>query len=562
MRLIDTTTLKLREFTAYTTSDYPKYAVLSHTWGAEEVTFQDMITEPLPSEKRGFAKIKATCELARIHGLNFAWVDTCCIDKSSSAELTEAINSMYAWYRASETCYAFLEDLESTTEISASSDFAKCRWFTRGWTLQELIAPTDLKFYDKNWVYRGSKHDLAVTLKGITRIPIGILKREQELTTKSVAQRMSWAAFRETTRIEDEAYCLLGIFGIHMPLIYGEGFQAFQRLQQEIVKSIGDMTILAWGSVQGGQGSSEGLQGLFAPSPDAFWIPGVINCLPSLPDITITTRGLRVSRNTWMPLWIHGTTYYLIVGAFSPWTERVSTMQSSSVSALRLSKIGPGIFLRTGLDTEVPVDALYAQHHQSEYYLLTDIPSQINDIYVGYRKHSLHVEVNKTFHVEDAVPHSLWDDADKIFLRESAWQPHARIHYNVVLGVRFKGIGDFSAIEVVVLLDLSSHLPSLIIFQASQAPRLVSKLFGPMSKEHSMMLADLEHLNDSETSLESFVTVSTDRGPARITPVLTETEDVFLSSEEEGSAIPVANLQLQIPDIGDSADSQLVTGEK
>ncbi|RYP51793.1 hypothetical protein DL768_002940 [Monosporascus sp. mg162] len=245
MRLIDALTLKIRNFN----SEIPDYAILSHTWGREdeEVTLQDLLASPKPSQARGFAKIRATCQRALQDGIHFAWVDTCCIDKTSSAELSEAINSMYEWYERSKVCYAFLEDLDPEGQIDASvnSAFKDCQWFRRGWTLQELIAPKKVEFFDKNWVFRGSREDLGPVISRATFIPVEILSGQQHVFETSAAQRMTWASLRRTTRKEDEAYCLLGLFGIHMPLLYGEGYSAFRRLQVEIVKSTGDLTILA-----------------------------------------------------------------------------------------------------------------------------------------------------------------------------------------------------------------------------------------------------------------------------------------------------------------------------
>ncbi|RWA12374.1 hypothetical protein EKO27_g2757 [Xylaria grammica] len=164
----------------------------------------------------GFAKIRRTCELAKEEfGLDYAWVDTCCIDKSSSAELSEAINSMFAWYRDATICITFLSDLPSSKSIElVPPGLEKCRWFRRGWTLQELLAPRRVEFYDQVWHPIGSKKSLERVLEGITGIPSHVLGGDS-LDTILVGNRMKWAAMRETTRPEDTAYCLLGIFGIN-----------------------------------------------------------------------------------------------------------------------------------------------------------------------------------------------------------------------------------------------------------------------------------------------------------------------------------------------------------
>ena len=232
------------------------YWILSHTWGDDEVTFQDMQNLTLARQKRGFQKVRATCRLASASGVSHVWIDTCCIDKTSSAELTESINSMFYWYRRAAHCVAYLEDLEPDIGIPAvltEAHLGKCRWFTRGWTLQELLAPSEVEFYDRRWISRGLKTNLGPTLSHITKIRTSALNLgrsgegiEARLQQISVATKMSWAAGRKTTRLEDKAYCLLGIFGVQLPLLYGEREQAFTRLQQEIAHKGNDMSLFAW----------------------------------------------------------------------------------------------------------------------------------------------------------------------------------------------------------------------------------------------------------------------------------------------------------------------------
>ena len=261
MRLINTRTLELHEFFP---SRLPPYAILSHTWSDEEVTFQDM-SAPRRFGKRGYDKILQTCRLALEQGLEFAWVDTCCIDKSSSAELTESINSMFQWYKNAAVCYVYLEDLRPAAP--AADELEYCRWFTQGWTLQELLAPDTIHLYDMTWTCRGSKQNFIDAISRATWIPDKVLHRHQALKECSVAARMSWAAHRQTARIEDTAYCLLGLLDVNMPLIYGEGLKAFRRLQEEIVKRNNDLTIFAWDNPPNHEQPS---CGLFATSPEAF----------------------------------------------------------------------------------------------------------------------------------------------------------------------------------------------------------------------------------------------------------------------------------------------------
>jgi hypothetical protein len=225
--------------TEFTEDNIPPYAILSHTWGAvgEELTFKDLV-DRTGKNKAGYAKIRFCGEQAASDGLRYFWVDSCCIDKSSSAELTEAINSMFRWYREADRCYVYLSDVSISDydENGRLPRFRKSRWFTRGWTLQELIAPASVEFFSLEGKRLGDKKSLERQIHEITGIAIQAL-RGSPLSDFSIAERMGWAAKRKTTKKEDEAYCLLGIFGIHLPLIYGEGQNAFTRLEEEISKS-------------------------------------------------------------------------------------------------------------------------------------------------------------------------------------------------------------------------------------------------------------------------------------------------------------------------------------
>ncbi|KAK4183351.1 hypothetical protein QBC35DRAFT_114727 [Podospora australis] len=249
--------------------------------------------------------------------LDYIWIDTCCIDKSSSAELQEAINSMFAWYMSASICYAFLHDLPPLTPDTCWSGITSCRWFTRGWTLQELIAPGSLVFFDSSWAARGTRQSRASEICATTNIDQRILRRDKSddvrgmLEEISVARRMSWASGRETTRIEDQAYCLLGLFDINMPMLYGEGPKAFARLQQEIIETTDDCSVLAWGfrsSLPSSRLSSTNLLiqllppdplSIFAQSPAQFayaanWAPGRVDEF-NRPAFALGQRGITIS---------------------------------------------------------------------------------------------------------------------------------------------------------------------------------------------------------------------------------------------------------------------------
>ncbi|KAI2639152.1 HET-domain-containing protein [Hypomontagnella submonticulosa] len=291
MRLLHVHTRELEEYNGKTT---PPYAILSHTWGAREVNFQD-ISKPDHKSYKAYAKIEGCCQQAIKDGLSYVWIDTCCIDKSSSAELSEGINSMFQWYKKSTVCYIYLADVSAEDDpFTIPSEFRDSRWWTRGWTLQELLAPMELVFFDKDWnearvgrlnrlsslhrydpaYYNQEKYRdrlaLLNLLSDITNIP------KQALDTGNFSQycaaaRLAWAASRETTRVEDRAYSLLGLLEVNMPLLYGEGHKAFLRLQEEVVKSRNDDSLLAWGYRLVSQtGPEVQEEGILARSPSDF----------------------------------------------------------------------------------------------------------------------------------------------------------------------------------------------------------------------------------------------------------------------------------------------------
>ena len=219
----------------------PLYAILSHCWeDGEEVSFDEM-KQGLGRSKLGYRKIQFCGDQADRDGLRYFWVDTCCINKENPIELQKSINSMFRWYQNAEKCYVFLSDVR----IPYHNPFFKhvfwgAKWFTRGWTLQELLAPLSVEFFSADYKRLGDKHSLESLIHERTKIPIEAL-RKYEPTQFSVDERMTWVAGRETKHEEDMAYSLLGIFGVFLPLIYGEGENnAFRRLREEISKVFGD----------------------------------------------------------------------------------------------------------------------------------------------------------------------------------------------------------------------------------------------------------------------------------------------------------------------------------
>ncbi|KAI4861585.1 heterokaryon incompatibility protein-domain-containing protein [Hypoxylon rubiginosum] len=305
MYFINTETLKLEKNSS--SEQALEYAILSHTWEEEgEVTFQDMQDKAIASTKTGYAKIQQCCTLTRKSSLKYVWINTCCIDKSSSAELSESINFMFKWYGYAKVCYAYLADVNDNGLLS-TEDFTRSRWLSRGWTLQELIAPTRLDFYDSNWTKFSSRTDAdtSAELSTATGIDIAYLNQPsyeqllERLSGASVAERMCWASRRRTTREEDIAYCLLGIFAVNMSPLYGEGKQtAFRRLQEEIIKYSDDQSIFAWATPANDNRRGDRITGFLATSPSDFatcgnLVPFPIGSRRSV--FSITNKGIHIS---------------------------------------------------------------------------------------------------------------------------------------------------------------------------------------------------------------------------------------------------------------------------
>ncbi|KAF2851927.1 HET-domain-containing protein [Plenodomus tracheiphilus IPT5] len=229
------------------------YAILSHRWRTGEILFADVQDREIANSyatrsKRGYNKLRDCCRIVLKQWLNHVWIDTCCIDKSSSAELSEAINSMYKYYTDAQFCITYLDDVAD--DAPKDSFLEGAVWFSRGWTLQELIASRDLRYYSEGWTYLGSKKKLLFETSRASGVTESILSDPSGLSNVCVSEKMSWAARRTTKRAEDQAYALMGIFGVNMPPLYGEGAEnAFRRLQLEIIATTPDHTIFAWDAV-------------------------------------------------------------------------------------------------------------------------------------------------------------------------------------------------------------------------------------------------------------------------------------------------------------------------
>lgn len=288
MRLLNTTTLEFGEFFD---DEIPEYLILSHRWGKDEVSYQQMESGNVPNGQ-GSDKIRGFCQLAAQKWVEWAWVDTCCIDKKSSAELTEAINSMKRWYSNAQECLVYLSDVQKG---DPAQSIQGSEWFRRGWTVQELLAPQQAIFFDKQWSQLGTRFELRDDISVAARIDSEFLERGKWSNT-SVACKMSWFAHRQTSRIEDMAYSMLGIFDINMPLIYGEGWKSFKRLQVEIVNSTNDESIFAWDPWDG----SSRFMPMLAPHPKWFESFGEVTWTRSArrnrrPPYTATNKALEIS---------------------------------------------------------------------------------------------------------------------------------------------------------------------------------------------------------------------------------------------------------------------------
>ena len=281
MRLLHTTKYELHEHRA---NAIPEYAILSHRWCRDgEITLQMLKTADLLDGSLAtpqLEKIRGACKEAARQGLEWVWIDSCCIDKTTSEELARSIRSMFQWYRKAEVCYTYLPDVDMNVfdgNKLCDSEGKPSEWFSRGWTLQELIAPRKMIFFDKDWNAIGDRDDLALPIQTITRIDSSYLKGEADFRTASIATRMSWLADRRTQEPEDLAYSMLGILDVSLVPMYGEGHGAWMRLQRELLDTRPDESIFAWTAPPGTlprHGSSPDWSadewGLLAPYPECF----------------------------------------------------------------------------------------------------------------------------------------------------------------------------------------------------------------------------------------------------------------------------------------------------
>lgn len=302
MRLLHTSKFVLYDYDALLKQQNGKdviYTILSHRWLDEEVIFDDMCNfaqlrkDEKSPKSDSVKKVEGACRVANANGYDFIWLDICCIDQKNPLELSTAINSMYRWYKNAKVCFAHLQGYDSTSKSSNAMDSI---WFKRGWTLQELVAPTSVDFFDENWKPVGNKIYLQDEISKKTGIDREILSHDKGVGRVSVAHRMSWFKGRVTKVPEDNAYCLMGLFGVNMPTLYGEGMErAFRRLQEEIIKNSDDHSIFAW---RDDSDNRRERSGMLAPSPKCFEHTGDFNFKPNRDNIlpfAMTNKGLSIN---------------------------------------------------------------------------------------------------------------------------------------------------------------------------------------------------------------------------------------------------------------------------
>ncbi|KAF6810313.1 HET domain-containing protein [Colletotrichum sojae] len=428
MKLLNCSTLKIEEFFG---SLVPKsYAILSHRWEADEVTYQDVTNRPETlARRRGWAKIRETCRVALERGHDYAWVDTCCIDKTSSAELTEAINSMFKWYADAVVCFAFLSDM------GTGQPFRESLWFTRGWTLQELVAPREILFFDRDWDLVGTRAQLCDVIQERTGVSEKILLHGSDsgpgprsirslLSSIPVAVRMSWAAERMTTREEDRAYSLLGLFGVNMPMLYGEGSGAFMRLQEEIMKQTADLSLFAWTDISGESTDQESneYRGILAISPDEFCGSGNLTLSRDVrynpevcPEYTMTNKGLRIITETSteaadknlqiLGLGCHDSTDGL--------RQQVGIYLKGELDVFRRAK--PQTLVKMKTKQLVSSRTIYVEKHVETEGAAEESAAQTTS--VPGRTQTIRLKIlSPTIEVKSAVPASMWDQQKFMFI--------------------------------------------------------------------------------------------------------------------------------------------------
>jgi hypothetical protein len=410
---------------------------------------------------------------------------------------------MYQWYKTAGICFVLLEDLVSGQPLDAC--LTSCRWFSRGWTLQELIAPHYVEFFNQSLQFVGTKRDHAELISATTKIPPRILLEGVEEKSICVAAKMSWAAGRQTKRKEDAAYCLLGLFNVHMPLIYGEGDQAFQRLQEEIVKRHNDITIFAWNPLEKGLHDREYL-GLFAPYPANFAESFAIRPFTDVfIEFSATNKGVLFTSEIRLrtkfitqPIIAHVGVFYLFcLGKDSQY----GGSERQRHTGIYLRKLGPRLYCRLGnvAMASIPWKTIrgLSTLDVTATHILIDPTVAITKVPFLYRMSSVHVPWRGPVRVDKAYPTTLWDHTDSLYMsaRFYGWTLHPVV---LALSVRVCNV------PLVLLCDYKVEPPVLKAFQPLQRPRETALIFQEKYREDGASWQDLflqspslETLNDT-----------------------------------------------------------------
>ena len=474
MRLIDCRdgSLRMQEFIG---SPPIPFAILSHTWDSEEVNFQAFNDIATRTAAKGWTKIERTCREAQRCGFDYVWIDSCCIDKTNNAELSESINSMFQWYSEADLCLVYLADFDANaTDSELDTMLHSARWFSRGWTMQEIIAARAANFYDRAWCQFGTRESLRDILAYITNIDVEVftppegpdaMSTRDLLDTIPVGRRMSWAASRQTTRPEDMAYCLIGLFQVNMPMLYGEGGeQAFVRLQEEIMRDRNDLSLFAWRAKD-----SSTHRGILARSPDEFVGLSDLQLEQDIkfnPDFAMSNKGLRI--NTFLKL--AGDKFPgEVIMPLHCYTE-IPTDASVPQTGVFLKHEGASVYVRTRpqsfalLTDSTPVSssntifiskrvrraantAVHAKHPNGNGSHLGAIYFQIPSVQSG------HSVAPKLVGVE---PKDLWDAQNNCFLTRDLRNLTAFLRFHVV------GVNNFPG-EFVVVCGFSEKKPPWVL---------------------------------------------------------------------------------------------------
>ncbi|TGJ85195.1 hypothetical protein E0Z10_g3558 [Xylaria hypoxylon] len=393
-------------------------------------------------------------------------------------------------------CYVFLSDF-----VPGEVELKACRWWTRGWTLQELLAPENLTFYDTTWKAVGTKLSLIKEISEITNVELRVLLNKSQIFSCSVSQRMSWAAFRKLTRIEDEAYCLLGIFGIHMPLLYGEGRMAFRRLQEEIIKRSADLTIFFWSTPQNDIDKPQHAS-LFAESPSAFSLTMPLQPVKlGFPEYFITNKGVFFSSVADLTVIKDAEQDDEIYAFLLGWDH------DSVPSAIRIRKIGPGIFCRDG--GSLVCGEMGVSSTTDSFYILTDPePRTVEELIIQHRHKVLRIPHNEQVQLQFAVPSHSWDVTDRVFLltpKGSAFRYNPVNPYPTLLAMSFYVQFGSITVNLVVLYEIGFN-----IFEWKRYPNQASDIFRRQNREKSILSSDFRQLMPDIASLRNGVEVRLD----------------------------------------------------